>query len=344
MKLIARKLRRGRWAGPLALLFTWMLTGGLHAEPPLMDPSEVLSEDFQDGDILQTQFQKARGNRNNGRAWAVGTSSDDAKRAAKQSLPLNKLTPADRNRVAEVVNSSSMFRRMPTIVFESDPDAYEFMVYHPDVTASIWRAMKISKMRLWQTGRFEFEGDAEDGTIGTMDVVFQSPNLNLVFCEGEFKSPLIPKPIRAQSVILLRTGYSKEADDKIYITHSADLYVSFPSQTVDNIAKILSPISGRIADRTFSEISTFLKMMSMAMTTRPGWVEKLSEKMGGIPDLRRTQLLKLTAKVYTAEMKRQDQAGTTTVAGQSPDRDSNTVRPRRTARRNEQLPLRAPRR
>ncbi|QDT50102.1 hypothetical protein Pan258_41580 [Symmachiella dynata] len=341
MKLIARKLRRGRWAGPLALLLTGLLTSSLQAEPPLMEPSEVLSEDFQDGDILQIQFQQARAN-NNARAWATGTSSDEAKRAAIQALPLNKLTPADRNRVAEVVNSSSMFRRMPTIVFESDPDAYEFMVYHPDVTASIWRAMKISKMRLWQTGRFEFEGDAEDGTIGTMDVVFQSPNLNLVFCEGEFKSPLIPKPIRAQSVILLRTGYSKEANDKIYITHSADLYVSFPSQTVDNIAKILSPISGRIADRTFSEISTFLKMMSMAMTTRPGWVEKLSGKMGGIPDLRRTQLLKLTAKVYAAELKRQDQAGATTVSGQSPARDSNTVR--RTTRRSNPLPLRAPRR
>ena len=74
---------------------------------------------------------------------------------------------------------------------------------------------------------------------------------------------------------------------------------------MESIATILSPLSGRIAARTFSEISSFIKMISMAMAQRPGWVENLAGKMGGIPDLRRQQLMKLTAKVYTAELKRQ---------------------------------------
>ncbi len=344
MRLFARTLRRGRCAGPLALLLTGFLASALYAEPPLMDPSETISEEIQDGDILQTQYRQARSNRGNGRTWAVGSSDDDTKRAAAQALPLNKLTPADRKRVVDVVNSAAMFRRMPTIVFASDPDAYEYLVYHPDVTASIWRAMQISKMQLWQTGRFEFEGDAQDGTVGTMDVLYQSPNLNLVYCEGEFKSPLVPKPIQAQSVILLRTGYSKESDGTIYITHSADLYVTFPSQTVDSIAKFLSPLSARIADRTFTEISTFLKMMSMAMSTRPGWVEKLSEKMGGIPDLRREQLLQLTAKVYAAELKRRDQTPSAAVQPASAKEASVTRPTQRTVGDTESLPRRVPRR
>lgn len=267
--------------------------------------SDTQSGDDRAARILQTQFKQPAGNNQNRGNTPSGTSSTEAKRAAIAELPLDKLKPADRRRVKAVIDSVGMFRRLPTVVFSSDPEAYEYFVRHPDVVASIWRAMRISKLQMWQTGRFEYEGDAHDGTIGTLDVVHQSPNQNLVICKGEFKSPLIPKPIKATSVILLRTNYFKEPNGVIYVTHSADLFVSFPSQTVDSIAKILAPWSGRIADRTFGEISLFLRMMSMAMGKRPGWVEQIVGKLEGVPKLRREQLLKLTAQVYTAELKRQ---------------------------------------
>jgi hypothetical protein len=90
----------------------------------------------------------------------------------------------------------------------------------------------------------------------------------------------------------------------VYVTHRADLFVSFPSQTVEAIAKVLSPITVVMTDRTFSEISLFLRMMSLAMQRRPDWVEQIVNKMEGVPELRKTQLLALTAQVYNASQKR----------------------------------------
>ncbi len=307
----------------------------ISAAPPDEAERTAAENEALDGKILLAKFKQTGEVRSNRRQSNSGISSAEAKRAAFAALPLKKLAPAVRQKILDVVDSAGMFRRLPTIIFASDPDAYEYFVYHPDVAVSIWRAMQISKLQLWQTGRFEYEGDADDGTIGTMDVLFQSPNLNLVYCEGEFKNPLLPKPIRAKSVILLRTAYSQENDGKTYITHTADLYVAFPSQTVESLAKILTPLSGRIADRTFSDISLFMKMMGMAMEKRPGWVEQIIGKMDGIPEMRRKQLLRLTARIYAAAIKRKEagtQSTSTTARGQTPRR-SKSAAVRQTRRR-----------
>lgn len=285
-----------------AVLCVALTNSQLKAESPSVPPDP---DQNQAREIQQIQHTGENRDGRSGKSIPSGTSSDQAKRAAIASLPLNQLKPADRQRVTNVVDSISIFRRLPTVVFASDPEAYEYFIFHPDVAISIWRAMNISKLQMWQTGRFEYEGDARDGTVGTLDVLHQSPHQNLIVCEGEFKSPLIAKPIRAVAVIHLHTSYLKDADEVIYVKHKADLFVSFPSLAVDNIAKILSPLSGRIADKTFSEISLFLKMMAMAMGKRPGWVEKIVDKMDGIPELRRKQLLQLTANIYAAELKRQ---------------------------------------
>jgi hypothetical protein len=134
-------------------------------------------------------------------------------------------------------------------------------------------------------------------------VLHRSADKNLVVCDGLFKSPLLSKPIKAKSLLLLQTSFYQESDGTIYATHRADLFVSFPSQTVEAVAKVLSPITVSLTDRTFTEISLFLKMMSMAMARRPDWVEETAAKMDSVSDLRRQQLLSLTAQVYSAAQK-----------------------------------------
>jgi hypothetical protein len=163
---------------------------------------------------------------------------------------------------------------------------------------------------MWQTGRYDYEADTGDGSVGTLEVLHNGPEKSLVACEGIFKSPLLTKPIEARSLLLLQTSFSRDADGTTYVTHRADLFVTFPSQTVDVVSKIFSPLAISMTDRTFTEISLFLKMMSLAMTRRPDWVERITEKMDGVADLRKDQVLELCAHVSAVARKRAaEQAG-----------------------------------
>lgn len=235
-----------------------------------------------------------------------GSSNWRIRRSAIEEIPLARLNPEGRREVEEILDGLSLFRRLPTIQLEADPRVYEFFTRHPDVAVSIWRAMNISRVQLWQTGPNEYETDTRDGTWGEVQVLLRSPTNYIVTCRGEFKSPALPKAIRADAMMHLKPEFKPDGT----IVHQVDLFVSFPSQTVETIAKIVSPLSNRIADRNFEEISLFLVMMNVGMSRQPGWVEQISQRLEGILDGRADALLAVTASVYVdAETKRRRAQG-----------------------------------
>ncbi len=234
-----------------------------------------------------------------------GTSSDKVKKTAMSELPLDKLTPKNLARVQSLLDEVGYFRRLPTTVFAADPDVYQFFIRYPDVAVSIWRVMGISEMKMWQTGPNEYEGDSGDGSTGIIDVVYRSAEENMLICEGQYQSPILKKPIKARSLVVLKTSFIKETDGTMYVTHRADMYVAFPSQTVETVAKVLSPVTGTMADRTFTEMSLFLRMMSLAMTRRPNWVDQIAGQLEGVAEVRKQQLREVTVQVHNGERKRQ---------------------------------------
>ncbi len=234
---------------------------------------------------------------------ARGSSANVIDKSSRDLLPLAQLSREKRKRVDAVLQSQSLFRRLPTVTVAVDPLAYAFFAAHPDVAVAIWRVMKISKFELLQTGPFHYEADGGDGSVGTVEMMYQGPNNYLILCEGAYKSPVLAKPIRATSLMHLQSRFSRDKAGRTYVTHHADVFVSFPSQTVETAAKLISPISNLIADRNFKEVSLFLNMMSLAMSTQPGWVEQVATRLDGVPHIRKEQLLKLTAHIYVTARK-----------------------------------------
>ncbi len=233
------------------------------------------------------------------RLLSKGSSSRFARKSNLSNLPLEKLTPANRTNAEYVLKDVSMFRVLPEIQFEVSHTAYAFFMAHPDVVVSIWRDMKISEFQMWQTGPTSFEIDAGDGTVGTLEVIHQTPTEAMVLCSGVYKSPLLKKPISAKALLYLETQYHPaQGKTKESVSHRASMYVSFPSQTIEMAAKILAPVSNVILDRNFKEISIFMHMMSLAMERQPGWVERVANRLEGVLPIRRPQLLKVAARVY----------------------------------------------
>ncbi|MBS0262155.1 MAG: hypothetical protein JSS02_09420 [Planctomycetes bacterium] len=231
---------------------------------------------------------------------ARGASDAPSKKAALAAVPLDQLTPEHRQQVTTLLKSVSFYRRLPKVTFPVEPEVYNYFVAHPDVAVSIWRAMKISKLQMWQTGKAEYEADTGDGSVGALEVLHCSQEKCLAMCDGQYKSPMFTKPIAAKSLLLLQTSFAKQPDGTTHVTHRADLFVMFPSQTIDVVARIFSPLTVKMTDRTFTEVSLFLKMMSIAMSRRPDWVEQITDRMDGVPEVRKDQVMALSSQLYAA--------------------------------------------
>ncbi len=229
---------------------------------------------------------------------ARGSSSRSTLRDALDRLPVDNLTDEQRSRVNEVLKHRSMFRRLPAISIDANAEVYNHLTHNPESVVGIWRVLGISMFTMQQTGPTEWYGDAGDGSTGTIDVLSRSPNHHLLLCTGKYKSPLLARPIEAVSVMHLKTQYQKGQDLQPKVVHGLDLFVMFPSHTIDTVARVIAPVSHMIADRNFRELSLFVRFMNVAMERQPGWMEQTIQRIDGIDREQRIELMKLSARVY----------------------------------------------
>lgn len=233
-----------------------------------------------------------------------GSSSNEVRADAIAGLPLDKLTPQDRRAAKEILDLVGLFRRLPTISIECDPAVYDYFLRQPDAAVSIWRALEISDFRMTPIGPGSYRADAGDGTMGTVRMLHQSRNELLALCSGEYKSPLLPRPIESRALLHLETRFVQDRDGKTRAVHRLNMFVAFPSQTIETAAKLISPVSNMVLDRNFKEVSLFIHMMTLAMVRQPGWVEQLANRLEDIPPEARQELIDLTAETYLAEVQR----------------------------------------
>lgn len=234
----------------------------------------------------------------------AGSSATAIRKQALSELPLDRLSDDARGKTEALLKNLGMYRRLPTLSFEVDPDVYDYFVRNPDVAVATWRAMEISKFQLHEVGPGHYRADAGDGSVGDVELFYHTPEDTLIHCDGAFKSPLLPKPIIARSLMRLQTTFTKEADGRVIGTHSGDVYVEFPSQAVETVAKVISPVSHTIADRNFKQMTLFAHLMSQAMARHPGWIETIGNKLDGVDPKRKQEFLEMSVRSHALSRRR----------------------------------------
>lgn len=237
-----------------------------------------------------------------------GVSSRRLRRDCGSELPLDRLTPEGRRLAESVLNDLSLHRRLPVVRCETDPRVVQYFFQYPDVAVAIWRAMDISDMQLSQIGPQRYRSDSGDGSVGTMSVLLSDGRMQLVYCEGQFKSPLLARAIHASALMWVQAEFQRDSQGRDFAKCTAEVFVAFPSNTIETAARVISPVSNRIADRNFHEVAMFVRMMHLGMTRQPGWIEHLASQLPGVAPERSQALLDVSAKVYVDAQRKLAQA------------------------------------
>jgi len=218
----------------------------------------------------------------------VADTSEEARRGAIQSIPFEKIDPEARRKLAGVLSSTTLFRRMPVHVAPCDPDLYSFLVRHPDVLVGIWEELGVSEFRMAQTGPGVFR--LADGTTATAttEFVYRDHETHIAYCEGEYRGPLLRTPIRGRSILILKTGHVQEADGNCYITSRLDTFVHVEDATVDFLTRTFQPLVGKVADHNFLQTTAFVGSLSRTTQTNHQGVQRLAARLHRVdPKVRR---------------------------------------------------------
>ncbi|MBI1344778.1 hypothetical protein GC163_00665 [bacterium] len=232
-----------------------------------------------------------------------GTSDHTVRQQAVQELDVGRLAGDARAKATQVVKNISFYRRLPLVQFAVNSEVYQHFLTHPDVAVSTWRALEISRFELRAQGENVYHADAQDGSVGTVEVWRSTPDEVVIYCDGAFKSPLLLKPIVARSVMRLKMRFFTGADGVPQVEHTGDVFVEFPSQTIETVARLISPVSCMIADRNFKQLSLYVNLMSLAMEQQPVWVQVMLRRMDA-PESQKQELRSLADRVQLAAAQR----------------------------------------
>jgi hypothetical protein len=244
---------------------------------------------------------------------AQGTNTPEAKESALQAIPYQELDDAGREKVDAVLSNVTIFRRMPIQVIRCDPEMYQFMITHPDVTVNIWEVLGISNVSLSRTGPNTFRADDGSGTQSDIEFLYRSDDTHLIYAVGSYEGSLFTKPVKGGCLLLLKTGYVREPDGTCYITSRLDAFFRVDHAGVELVTKTFQPLVGKAADYNFVESLAFLSQLNRASETRPQQIERLSDKLTKVRDEDRRQFARIVGTIA----RRFEERGVRTAGGTS---------------------------
>ncbi len=225
------------------------------------------------------------------------TTSDAARRDALRSIPLEKLSEVHRPKVESVLAGASLFRRLPIRVVDCDPVLYLFLVRHPDVVVNIWEVFKASRLELRQTGEGRFRVSEPGGADSSFEFVYQSHDTHVVYGEGVYQGPLLARPVKGRGVLVLKSGYVQETNNRHYITNRMDCFLSIEPGGVELAAKTVSPLFGKTVDNNFIQTLSFVGSLSHTAEVNSRGVQRLALQLKHVAPETRIRFAELAADI-----------------------------------------------
>ncbi len=259
-------------------------------------------------------------------ATTVGKASTS--RATRESsirdLPLEHLTPEARERITAVVSRPSMFRRMPVNVVECEPELYRYLIRHPEIVVNIWQLMGITKVNIERQGPYTFDATDGVGTVTRAELVYGTSDTHLIYCEGSYEGPLFPNRLTGRCVLLLKSGYHEEPNNRWQITNRMDVFLQVDHVAVDAITRTLHPLFGKSADVNFVESTKFLERICRTSEENGPGMQRLAKRLDHVePDVR-SRFSDLTSAVH---QNAQQRLAAATVPDGTPVRDGPSSTP-----------------
>lgn len=234
------------------------------------------------------------------------TSSRAARDEALRQIPWKQMSPANRNTTQFIVKNASIYRRLPTRIIDCDPDLFTFLLQHPEVVIDVWHTMGITQVSLSKSPDGVYRGTDGAGTNGSVRYLFSNwgpnaQNLAVVYAEGAYTGAPFVTPLKAQSIMLVRSSAVQETNGRHYITVRVDSFVRVEQLGVEVIAKTVQPWINKAADQNVIETLTFVSNFSRTAEKNPQGMQRLAKRLNAVDEPTRNQLISLcyrTAERY----------------------------------------------
>ena len=240
---------------------------------------------------------------------APASTTRQTQQEALDLIPWNELNADGRKKIKDIVDSPSIYRRLPVSRIHCDPQFYEFSIRNPDTIVGLWQTFGVTTMGLQRTGPYLFAGDDGAGTDCTAELVYGDHEKHIYVGSGTYEGPVFRRKVTGRCVAILKTD-TAIGDRQYALTNQLDIFLRVDNLAADMIARTLQPMVGRTADHNFNESLLFLQAFSETAANDPQRVANLVQQLKQIEPETKSQFKQVVATV--PERQRQYPAPSTT--------------------------------
>jgi hypothetical protein len=195
-------------------------------------------------------------------------------------VPLERISPRVRDGVRRVLLHPTLASCGPTEVFRGRPDAYQWLLDHPDRAVLIWRRLGATCMSINDKGGGRFGWTDEAGSEVHWDTVYRDDQLRVWFAEGNIRpAPFLPT-VAVRAVVVMRYWDMMDKMSRPLIRHQADLYVQTDSKTAILVTRLLGASAPRMAQQCIAQLEIFFSALVWYLDRHP---ERAADLMSPLP-------------------------------------------------------------
>lgn len=228
---------------------------------------------------------------------AGGTSSRVAKEEAVAEIPFDRMKTEVRGKLLTVLEKPSIYRRLPEKTIACDPDMFLFLVRNPEVVVNIWELMGVTNVKLKRVGDYKFECSDGSGTEGTVELVYGTHDLHVLYVEATYEGALTGRKLNGRGVMLLKSNYTKDKEDRLLVENRLDVFIQIDQSGAELVARTLQPLVGKAADINFEESAIFVGRVSQAAEANGDGMQRLAAKLKNVPPDTRAEFAEISAAV-----------------------------------------------
>lgn len=200
-----------------------------------------------------------------------------------QVLPLDQVAPASRDAVAEVIRDAHFHRQGKSETFPCNPRIYMKLLSEPVLTLALWQDLSPTPARLRQVGPARYQGDDGNGTSATWEFALRSPRLNVMLCNLQYNSPRGNARLEGRIVLIVRSGYFREANGEFWVQHDVEAFVKVDSRGWKAVAVTLKPLIEKLLEDQVQEAGWFVSLMGRLVEVYPDWATKVAQSQAQVP-------------------------------------------------------------
>ena len=95
----------------------------------------------------------------------TGSSARKLRNEVVQQVPWAQLNAETKAKISDVMDKPNMYRSLPRMAIQIDPEYLQFLIRHPEVVVNIWELMGITEMTATRVGPFQLKTDDGAGTV-----------------------------------------------------------------------------------------------------------------------------------------------------------------------------------